>query len=59
MRAEDRVRLRHMIEAAESARQFVVSRQAMIWTRITYYCLPWSARVGSAEQGGLFNDTEK
>jgi hypothetical protein len=31
----------------------------MIWRRIIYYCLFWSARVGSAEQSGLFNDTEK
>jgi hypothetical protein len=27
MLAEDRVRLRHMIEAAESARQFIAGRQ--------------------------------
>jgi uncharacterized protein with HEPN domain len=27
MRAEDRVRLRHMIEAAESAVQFIAGRQ--------------------------------
>jgi hypothetical protein len=50
MRAEDRARLRHMVEAAESAVHFMAGRQRPNLDEDVCYCLSWSARVGSAEQ---------
>ena len=45
MLAEDRVRRRHMIEAAESAGQFATSKISEE-TRATHTGMPWRAIIG-------------
>ena len=59
MLAEDRVRLRHMVEAAKSAVRFIADRQrdGLDEDRMLLFAL--ERESGKRRAGGLCNDTEK
>ena len=59
MRAEDRVHLRHMSEAAESAVQFVAGRQYSDLDEDRMLLFALERESGKRRAGGLCNDTEK